>query len=304
MLRIISQIMLATVIVMQAPVLKAQQANLSIETKRFQKFMGFIGNKLTDFQSQNLPNVKSVFYPFGGPDLLYPILLFPNAERYALIGLETAGHPLSESNLAQTQKQIDPFLRRGFFVTSSMSGTYNKKSGVRAALALQILLLGGEIISDELTDDGVVTITFKMNGAEKTVYYLRRDLTANTDEVFSFLKRVGISDLCMLKSSSYALHNKIFSTFRDGIINHFSYLLQDDTGVPFQFIANNKNKYFGRYKSPYGQEFRGYLQSRLVKVYQQNQNEIPEINFCYGYGCGRVQANFLLSELQGKKQLD
>ena len=301
MLRFILPLILSTSLMAQA---SQPQTNFPLETARFQKFMGFIGNKLSRFQDQNLPAVKSVFYPFGGPDLLYPVLLFPKAEKYALIGLETPGNPLNRDNLSQTQKQIDPFLRRGFFVTSSMSGTYNKNSGVRAALGLQILLLGGEIISDECSEDGIVKITFKINEMEKTVYYLRRDLTAQTDDVFSFLKTVGISDLCMLKSSSYALHNKMFSAFREGILNHFSYLFQDDTGVPFQFLAKNNNKFFGRYKSPYGREFQGYLQPRLLNAYQQNLTEIPEINFCYGYGCGRVQANLMLSELQSTKETE
>ena len=34
---------------------------------------------------------RTVFYPFGGPDLLTPLLLFPNADTYVLLGLEFVG---------------------------------------------------------------------------------------------------------------------------------------------------------------------------------------------------------------------
>lgn len=43
---------------------------------RFDKFMKFIGVKLKAFQKDHMPLAESVFYPFGGPDLLYPFSCF------------------------------------------------------------------------------------------------------------------------------------------------------------------------------------------------------------------------------------
>jgi hypothetical protein len=46
---------------------------------------------LVDFGNQNLKNVGAhVFYPFGGPDITYPLLMFPNFEVLTLMGLEPA----------------------------------------------------------------------------------------------------------------------------------------------------------------------------------------------------------------------
>src|SRR5262249_41869238 len=49
---------------------------------------------IEDWSARNLANVvppsATVFYPFGGPDALHALALFPGASRIVLVGLEPA----------------------------------------------------------------------------------------------------------------------------------------------------------------------------------------------------------------------
>lgn len=260
----------------------------------FTNFMKKFGKKLEAFQSQNMPSVESVFYPFGGPDLLHPLLLFPDATTFVLVGLEQPGAAVSPENADMTLVKIGSLLKRGFFVTANMGKSFNPKSGVRTALGLQILLMGGEIISDELLDPKTVKIVFQLRDKQRTVYFLRRDLVSNTDSVAQFLDENNIRGACLMKAASYCPHRPMFAELVQEITNRFDYIVQDDTGIPFKHLKGYDVRPFGRYVQPYGKEWRGYEQSKLKNLFDENP-ETPHVNFCYGYGCGRVEANIIIA---------
>lgn len=264
------------------------------KSHRFQKFTRFIGAKLQSFQKEHMPKAETVFYPFGGPDLLHPLLLFPDAKTYVLVGLEFPGDALSQKTQDAVFEKLDSLLKRGFFVTSSMSKAFNQKTGVRAALALQILLLGGKILEDTMIDPHTVSISFEWEGQKRVVYYLRRNLVDNAESVVAFLKTHGVSDACLIKSSSYSLHHKMFSTLKEHILSAFSVLVQDDTGVPLKDLNGHDIRLFGQYSAPYGAEFRCFQQDDLKKRFEET-TDIPPLTFCFGYGCGRVQANLMIA---------
>ncbi|MEB3701608.1 hypothetical protein Bealeia1_00673 [Candidatus Bealeia paramacronuclearis] len=280
---------------------EAEKKELNVDSfqndYRYQKFSRFIGNKLQNFQKSHMPQVKNVFYPFGGPDLLHPLLLFPDAKIYVLVGLEPLGAPLSLENANSTSAKLDSLLRRGFFVTSTMGQTFNAKSGVRAALGLEILLSGGKIVKDEIIDPQTLKISFEWRGQQKVVYYLKRNLISDSNELFVFLHQVDVSDACLIKSSSYALHNKEFGDLKEKILKSFSLLVQDDTGVPLRDLGGQDIQLFGNYTAPYGKEFKSYHQKSLARKYQNTQGVTP-LDFCFGYGCGRVPANLMITKLR------
>jgi hypothetical protein len=281
-----------------APLRASEPVALKIEEfqthYRFQKFMSFIGMKLQAFQKEYAPKAQSVFYPFGGPDILHPLLLFPDAKVYVLVGLEDLGAELSDKILDSVFTKLGSLLRRGFFVTSTMTHTFNHISGVRAALALQIRLIGGKILEDFLLDPGSLSISFEWQGQTKTLYYLKQNLANDLDGLFEFLKRHGVSEVCLLKSSSYSLHKKLFSHLKEKILKHFSILVQDDTGIPVKDLTDFDIQLFGRYIAPYGVEFAAFQQNDLKEEYA-SKGDIPPLNFCFGYGCGRVQANLMIA---------
>src|SRR5260221_9563105 len=78
---------------------------------QFQNFMGFAGTPLQAFQQKYVPKVESVFYPFGGPDLLHPLFLFPDATIYVLVGQEPSGEALSPSAYSTVFKNLASLLR-------------------------------------------------------------------------------------------------------------------------------------------------------------------------------------------------
>ncbi|MBM3632198.1 MAG: hypothetical protein FJX03_00605 [Alphaproteobacteria bacterium] len=263
----------------------------------FKKFMSRAEVRLNTLQKAHMPQVQSVFYPFGGADLLYPLLLFPDAKIYVLVGLETLGAQLSDETIHSAFQKLDSLLRRSFFVTSTMAKSFNKNVGVRSILELQIRLLGGKILDDASlvsSDPNCLNLTFEWQGQTKTVYYLKKDLTNNLDNLFDFLTQHNVVDACMFKSSSYCPHQKLFSDLKKRILCHFSYIVQDDTGIPLKNLTDFDVEILGRYTSPYGVEFSGFQQNDLKEMYAERKN-IPPLNFCFGYGCGRVQANLLVA---------
>lgn len=260
----------------------------------FKGFMRRIGNKVKNFQAEMLPSVETVFYPFGGPDLLYPLLLFPDATKFALVGLEKPGSEINFNNVEDTFLNLNSLLRRGFFVTADMGKSFKSNNGVRSALGLQILMLGGTIKNDELLDPNTTRIVFDWQGKEREVFYLRRDLVAQADSVAEFLATNEIHGACLMKAASYCPHRPMFNSLIEVILSNFDHILQDDTGIPYKKLRNFNIRVFGRYVEPYGKEWRGYEQPKLKELFNQ-KNDTPHLHFCYGYGCGRIEANMLLA---------
>lgn len=290
--------MLVVTLILIVPSIAQEMDQINVEgfvsKPEYKKFWKSFGHKLQTFQKDHVPQARSVFYPFGGPDLLHPLLLFPDAESYVLVGLETIGEPLTEKNSKAAYEKINSLLKRGFFVTAKMSTSLNDKCGVRAALAMEILLIGGKIKSDELIDEKTMCITFDLDGRERKVYYLRRNLVTSADSVFSFLAEKGINDACMMKAASYCPHREMFNAVTNYIVENFNTILQDDTGIPYKDLKGFDLHLYGKYVKPYGVEWRGYEQPKLQKLFEKSQ-DVPHLNFCYGYGCGRVEANVVIA---------
>lgn len=57
-------------------------------------------------------------------------------------------------------------------------------------------------------------------------------------------------DACLIKASSYSLHRPIFSALKDHILESFSTIVQDDTGIPAINLSAFDIKVFGRLKKP------------------------------------------------------
>lgn len=246
---------------------------------------------------------KTIFYPFAGADISYPLLLFPQLEQYVLVGLEFPGNPDfvgSNFDLNKFFPQAEGYLKSGFFKTMNMSSQMFYNQGVIPMLVFQIGLLGGEINNIEpLTQPFKgITINFTFQGELKKLYYFRANLddSTNKEDFFNFLDEKKLTDNCMLKASSYKLQQPEFKQLLNFVIDKCSRILQDDTGVAVNKLIAKKYsiELFGDYAKPYGSEFIGYNQPELLKAYKNLNKKIP-IGFCYGYGCSIVEANILLA---------
>ncbi len=93
-----------------------------------------------------------VFYPFGGPDILNAVALFPAATSYTLLGLEPVG-PLPTSALFAeprvlpgVQRALSFVLRHNHFITDAMTEQLKGRVGVAALLAFFLVRTGHTIV--------------------------------------------------------------------------------------------------------------------------------------------------------------
>lgn len=251
--------------------------------------------------SESVSHAKTIFYPFGGPDAAYAILLFPNAENYILVGQEKTGRcqsvlgtVFSESVLNNIKKSEKNFFEKGYFVTLEMLSDLNNSSltGVLPIAMLTISKLGYEILdvaneSPVSKDVGTVKIEFRdpRTKQKKNLYYVRcglEDRSAHISELLAFVSSFG-EFTTFFKSCSYKMHQKGFEKIKSFVLDNSSTILQDDTGIRFDKVDKNVFDYklFGSYEKPSLDVFRNFRQASLAQAYSQAKPE--PFDFCIGY---------------------
>ncbi|MCR5225247.1 MAG: hypothetical protein K6C34_04140 [Alphaproteobacteria bacterium] len=275
--------------------------------------------------SPHITDANTVFYPFGGPDIAYAMQFFPQADTYVLLGLEPIGSFAHiEKNLSrkETFKAVDTaisaYLDKGFFITSEMMTQLSNRDvrGCVYLLLLQLSKLGYKILSVEdisINCDGnevqrgngeldALKMKCAKDGVTKTVYYLRIDFSKATKlpHIFNFMHSKKF--VTLIKSASYALHNKEFSKVRAFILDNSQAVLQDDTGIPFYFFDSKWEKYpFGVYTQPTLPVFERFRQQTLSDFFAQNDPK--PISFKIGYGFYQNRPNLLLAIPKERKLL-
>lgn len=140
-------------------------------------------------------------------------------------------------------------------------------------------------------------ITFIRKKLEKKLFYFQTNV-ANvnlSDDLIKFIKDNSLFGTCMLKASSYALHQSGFSKLRKFIVANANVIVQDDTGVPIKDLPKDfKIHLFGNYNKPYGKEWVGHFQKDLYKMYHETDPK-SKLPFCYGYGCGKSSVAIVLA---------
>ena len=283
-----------------------KQYNDAIEIS-WNKFKTGFFEPMSGFAKEQLAPIiqgKSLFYPFSGPDISYPLALFPNVDNYILVGLEFPGHPeivQKSFDLEKFQLQAQGYLASGFFKTLKMSAQMYHQQGVIPIIVTQIGLLGGVVhnITINLEPYRGIIVEFEYQNSKKNLYYYRANMDDHNikPEFLEFVKQNHYADNCMLKASSYKLHQIEFKKLRQFMLDNCSLILQDDTGMPLKYLQtqNRELHLFGNYINPYGSEFKPYYQKDLAQLYKQKENKL-KIDFCYGYGCKIVEANILVAK--------
>ena len=306
-------------------------------SKRWKDFDSSRITKLVEFRNKELVGeIKSetiIFYPFSGPDILYPTLFFPNAQKYILIGLEPVG-TLPEFNISQKDSlkryynklntSLNAILKFSFFRTESMSRDL-KNTEVNGTLHLLFLFLnrtGNSIISakpisidslgskiylpsfGELRWSKLKTkgteITFKTaDGKVKELDYF--SLNASNDGLRNnagFVSYLGkMKDFnTYLKGASYLLHKPHFSIIRNVILKGSNTIVQDDSGIAFNYFKNSGTewnyKLFGSYTKPISM-FRNRYQSDLDSLYKQKGS--TALGFGIGYNFKDKNSNLMIA---------
>lgn len=274
--------------------------------------------------SNMITDADTVFYPFGGPDIAYATQFFPHADTYVLLGLEPIGnfaHVESRLHNKATfeglQRALSAYLDKGYFITSEMMTQLSRKDirGCVYLLLLELSKLGYTITSVEdvsvdsdgkevKRNDGVldaIKIKCAKDGQSKTVYYMRIDLTRaeKLPNIMHFMENRKF--VTFIKSASYALHDRNFTTIRKFILDYAQAVLQDDTGIPFYFFDSKWDKYpFGQYTQPTLPIFEQYRQQTLSDFFAKR--EPVSIPFKIGYGFNQNRPNLLLAIPTAREQ--
>lgn len=257
-------------------------------------------------QTEVRPHINvnaSLFYMFGGPDFLNAHVLYPDAPRYILCGLEPVGRVTALETwreektteaLSNIGVALKSMLEQGFFFTKDMQSDLarSEASGVLPLLYVTVVRAGNQITDMQyvrLSESGEiqpapgedpvksgargVKITFirKSGAPAQELYYFRvdaSDAAQKADNRFlRFMASQGQGN-CYLKAASYLMHTKEFSLIRNLLLSHSSSILQDDSGIAYRDLdpAKWKIALYGNYEGPVS-SIAWAVQPELKKAY-------------------------------------
>jgi hypothetical protein len=258
-----------------------------------------------------------VFYPFGGPDAVHPVVLFPDARRYTLFGLERVGRlprPVFDSP-AEATAMVDAvhggvrgILGRNFFLTLRMTGSVGATpdSGVAAILLLLLSRLEFEILDAyhiALNPEGEIVPAETEGDPDAAAYGVRvlfREAGGGTPREINYFQ-LNISDAnipktpglraylagrrdmtTMLKAASYLMYLDAFDDVRGVILNRSRLVVSDSSGMPFHFLKAGDwtRTGYGDYVGPIGLFKIRYEPDRRAFYRTQPGKPLP---FAYGY---------------------
>jgi len=293
-----------------------------LDTSRFRKMKVWADSELVDRNGSS-----TLFYPFGGPDILNANIFYPNADKYILIGLEPVGElpelcnvPAEQVNkyLGDVWLSLKDIFKRSYFITGNMIGAL-KKNSVNGAVPVTSLFLkrnGYHIVTLEyiaidnagscIPADSVKNIKGLARGVKidfaadtgrlvQSVYYFQTDISdAGLKANAGFQKYLSKLPAChtYLKAASFLMHGADFSVIRNIVFEKSTSILQDDSGIAYRFFDKsswNINLY-GKYMRP-GKEFAWINETDLAKAYEDPS--ITPVPFTLGYNW-RTQAINLL----------
>jgi hypothetical protein len=297
----------------------------NIEKTRLAPMRAWAKEELKDRNDDNKP----LFYPFSGPDFLNAFTFFPNTPTYYMFALENLGKVPNVASLSKKQSDtliasvnasLSDIFKKSYFITKRMLVhlDQNKVNGV-TPLILHFLARTGnsvvEIKAISLSPSGKIVeyarfdslkhkknrgvkITFTKKGETqvRTIYYFKVDLEdkalAVNTSFTNFLNGLGTMN-CYLKSASYLLHYRDFSTIRNIALEKSDFLLQDDSGIAYHFFNPKKWKIqlYGKYAKPV-RDFSGVDQIDLKKVYATDST-VKELPFTIGYHWGSKEVNLM-----------
>jgi len=259
--------------------------------------------------------LKTIFYPFSGPDFLFANILFPNAEKMILIGLENPGSvPQIDSTLKDSldkvlalyNKSIEDVIQLSFFRTIDMKTELANSAinGITPIIMLFLARSGKQVVEVNpmyINYDGILTkidknhsqssaveILYrdKIGSKIKSIYYLSTNLAdpslSQNKPFLKFLDKIDNNVLTFVKSATYLMHKSYFSIIRNTCLNKSLLILQDDSGIGFKFF--NKDKWdirlYGTYTKPI-KLFEEFFEPDYLDAFKSS-NPKP-LNFRIGY---------------------
>jgi hypothetical protein len=236
----------------------------------------------------------TMYYMFSGPDFLYAYTFFPNANTYILAGLEPVGQvpDLSRMNAETLNADLDALrnamstlLITHYFVTEEMRAELGRSNlnGTLPILYVFLARLGCTVLDTAHVSSPAegVRITFSRGGGSQTLYYFKTDLSGGNSAFLRWCAARG-PGVSLIKAASYLMHGEGFSGVRNFLLEHSSFIVQDDSGIPLgAFSKGWALEFYGRF-IPHGEKFGKYDQQALAEIYRRNPPP-PELGFAFGY---------------------
>lgn len=267
-------------------------------------------------------NLKSdtttVFYPFSGGDFLHLNYLYPNANHYVMMAQESVGsipnfRKWKENESKEYLKAINFILRdiysKSYFITKNMIKDTKQSpvNGMLPILLWSVSKTGYEILNLEevqINENGKMSFSPLKNGTKKimavritfgnkttkepkTLIYYSCDISDNgikKDKAIAEVLKMLPPSNCFIKSASYLLHYSTFSIIRTTILDKSEYLVQDDTGIPYNYLNKSKFKIelHGTYIKPVADFSENLFQDDLAKAYKSTEY-VAKLPFSLGY---------------------
>ena len=272
------------------------------------------------------PNSKAkvVFYPFSGPDYLTAQAFFPDAQTYIMLGLEPVGKlpDIEKFNNNEAldytndfRKSLSDLFDKSYFITQKMLADFQKQkvNGLLPVLSFFIQKTGGEItdvryllrygqdsISEVPYDFDVsakkpfgVRIFFTQNGKQKSTYYFKYDVSNNffndSCVFYKFINAQTQACITYIKSASYLLHANFMSNMRNLILENSIAVVEDDTGIPFDFFEGKNDfdiQLYGAYTKPVKNFPYLKMQKGLQAALHRDSAKVKQLPFHLGYHWG------------------
>jgi hypothetical protein len=264
--------------------------------------------------------IKTLFYPFGGPDFLNANIFYPDADQYIMIGLEPIGYlpeicnmiPDSvNSYLNSVNNALKDIFKRSYFITKKMDKDLRKTkvSGTLPLISFFIKRTGHQIVSmqriavdsvgklqiiDSMKNKKNIVTGVKVDflslskGKVQSVYYFRADISdkglAKKPGFKTYLSELPKS-YTYLKAASYLMHNDDFKMIRSVIFTISSTILQDDSGIAYKYFDKSEwnIKLYGKYSKP-KDEFSFISEPDLEKAYKSSENRPLPYSLGYNWG--------------------
>jgi hypothetical protein len=277
-------------------------------------------------------NTSFLFYPFSGPDFLIPNAIFPNIKHMVMFGLERPGRDISfkgidfaKNSMSRMQVSLRDYCSKSYFITKNMNNDLKNDtlSGVVPLIATFLLKENFRLISIKnykLSNNGnkiyyessiikknkdtVIGVEINYTKDEKDtlrIDYLSFDAEdislMSHNEVINFLNNQIPNETCSyLKSASYLLHYESFSKIRNILLDKSKYILQDDTGIAYEYFLKKYSWDFnlwGIYEKPI-KDFSGVFQNKLDTLYKLKKQSKP-LPFNMGYHYFNGNQNLMLA---------
>jgi hypothetical protein len=266
----------------------------------------------------------TVFYPFSGPDYLTAHAFFPEADTYIMLGLEPVGKlpdlaafkkGEASGYAGDFKKSLSDIFDKSYFITKKMLSDFQsqKVNGLLPVLSFFIQRSGNELLDvsylvrygqDSIGRVGYeykneerkpfgVQISFLQAGKKKSVYYFKYDVSNklfnDTTVFYKYIADRTRNCITYLKSASYLLHAGFMSNMRQLILQNSAAVVQDDTGIPYSYIAKENKfdiKLYGQYSRPVSDFPYLDLQKPLQEAFKKDSASIGKLPFHLGYHWG------------------